>query len=482
MWDLDTIIRENNRVCLEAMMRSQELEVAQSPQPEAWSLTELAKKMRIGPPMLAELLKCFTNLDEIQAFVTMVKEFLPEHEDEILGETRYGRVYKFCYLFGKRYFPLPAWAHENSLSNFVVGLPVELMGISYDAYHDLQMRPGYLLLLSLVPYPYEGDERDTMDDDVPFNPFDPMKRFNMEVKFEQIAHDKDKKDDWRPSRSDINWVKGLMATLSDGGRWIAPMGFTFIKIDKRNIELLQAENTPEVRDTVHRTLKIAEKIGLKVKVTIGKTAEEKQTKRLLEIFTGGRVPVIDMVRTLVGEDLARRLPAEGWEPATLRKITDGTPYEGAGHFAEWACSETGCTVLDTNYGDVEYVEGATEPIFKWTRFNVDTLAGDWPKVQEYRGKIGHIVEWLEKDPNLNFRELLDFLFSLPPSKRRPAEPNKRRSSYDPTEHYCPLDQVYRYEEDEEDGEFEEDGHEGEAGIQLTEITPEEFIAGVAQDD
>jgi len=32
--------------------------------------------------------------------------------------------------------------------------------MSYSAYHELQMRPGYLLLLSLVIYPYEGDERD----------------------------------------------------------------------------------------------------------------------------------------------------------------------------------------------------------------------------------------------------------------------------------------------------------------------------------
>ncbi|HUV13245.1 MAG TPA: hypothetical protein VMY18_06355 [Acidobacteriota bacterium] len=478
MWDLDTIIRENNRVAMEAMMREPEVAVAQSPQPEAWALAALSQKMKIGPPMLAELLKCFTNIEEIQAFVSMVKEFLPEHEDEILGERRFGRIYKFCYLFAKRYFPLPPYTHESSLSNFVAGLPVELMGMSYSSYHDLEMRPGYVLLLSLVVYPYEGDERDTEDDDVPFNPFDPMKRFNMEAKFEQIANVKDKEPEWRPTRSDITWVKNLMAQLSDGGRWIAPMGFTFIKIDDRNIELRQAENTPEVRETVHRTVLIAEKAGLEVKVQVGETAEQKRGKTLLEVFTGGRVPVVDAVRQIVGEELARRLPAEGWEPETLHKMTDGTPYDGVGDFAAWACQDTGCIVLDSNYGDCDYVEGSGEPMFKWSRYNVDALAKEWPKVQEIRCKIGRIVAWLEADPHERFRELLDFMMALPPYRRRPADPNGKRSSYDPTENWCPLDQIIDFEEDEDDdNETAGEAHE-ENRVRIRQVSVEDFVEGL----
>ena len=482
MWDLDTIIRENNRVCLEVMMQEPAVAVAQSPQPEAWSLTTLAKKMRIGPPMLAELLKCFTNIDEIQAFLRIVRDFLPEHEDEILRETRFGRVYKFCYLFGKRYFPLPRYAHEASMSNFVIGLPVELMGMSYSAYHDLDMRPGYVLLLSLVVYPYEGDERDLEDDDVPFNPFDPMKRYDMEQKFIGIAKDQDKKSEWLPTRSDIAWVKNLVSTLGDGGKWIAPMGFTFIKIDDRNIELRQAENTPEVRETVHRTTLIAEKAGLKVKVRAGQTAEEKQGKTLLEVFTGGRVPIIDAVRQIVGEDLARRLSREGWEPDVLRKTTEGTPYDGVGDFADWACQGTGCIVLDANYGDCDYVEGSGEPIFKWTRYNVETLANDWPKVQEIRRKIGRVVKWLEDDPHRHFQELVDFLMSLPPSKRRPADPSKKRSSYDSTENWCPLDQISQFEEDEDDDNEQAGEGREEVPVRIRQVSVEEFVEGLDLDE
>lgn len=450
MWDINEIIRQNNSIAVKNMQMKPEVDKALSPQPEAWALTELAKKMRIGPPMLEELMKCFTNLEEIKAFVQLVKDFLPEHEDEILGEARFGRVYKFCYLFGKKYFPLPRWAHENSLSQFIVGMPLELMGMSYEAYHELEMRPGYILLLSLVPYPYEGDERDSRDDDILFNPFDPMKRMNMESKFVQIAKDDDIKDDYKPTKADINWVKHLMSELSDGGTWIAPMGFTFIKVDDRNVELVQAEDTPEVRATVRRTVTIAERCGLNVTAHVGKTAWEKKQKTLLEIFTGGRVPVIDYVRQLVGEDLARMLPREGWDPDTLHKMTDGTPYDGVGDFADWANQGTGCTILDSNYGDCEYVEGEGEPYFRWTEYNVKLLAKEWPKVQEIRYKIGHIVEWLESDPHQHFKELLDFIMSLPPSKRRPADPNKKRSCYDPTEFWCQLDQITQYEEDEYD--------------------------------
>jgi hypothetical protein len=482
MWDLNTIIRENNRVAIEYMMRPPEMEKAEAPIPEAWSLSTLAKKMRIGPPLLQELLKCFSNVEEVMAFVQLVRDYLPEHESDILWEPRDSRVYKFCYLFEKKYFPLPMWSHSISLSNFVVGMPVALMGMSYSAYHDLDFRPGYVLLMSLVVYPYEGDERDSEDDDVPFDPFDPMRRTYMEASFGRAVDGQGKKADWRPGKKDVAWLKNLMLLLQNGGKWIAPMGFTVIKINNRNIELLHADNTPEVREAVHRTVLIAEKADIKVKVRVGETAEEKKGRTLLETFTGGRVPVLEMAQRVVGEGLVMRLPREGWEPKVLHAMTDGTPYDGVGHFADWACQQTGCIVLDSNYEDCEYIEGDGEPIFQWTKRNVSMLAEEWPKVQEYRHKIGKMVDWLEADPHSRFQELLDFIMSLPPSKRRVADPNKKRSMYDPTEHWCPLDQPNPFGE-EENEEEQEDGRQAVgAGLQIREITPEEFVDGIDLED
>jgi len=404
--------------------------------------------------MLSELLKSFTNIDVLESFLGLIREYLPEHEEEILSEPGGGRVYKFCYLFGKRYFPLPPYASDADYGQITSALPVEIMAMSYSAYHDLDIRRGYLLLLSLVVYPYEGDERDLEDDDVPFNPFDPMKRWEMEVKLQEIARVKDKESEWRPTRSDIAWVKNLVSELEDGGKWIAPMGFTFIKIDGRNIELRQAENTPEVRDTVHRTLLIAEKAGLKVKVHVGETAEEKQGKTLMEIFSGGRVPVLDAVRQLVGEDMVRRLPQAGWEPKELHLMTDGTPHEAVGLFADWACSETGCIILDSSYDDIEWMEGMSEPVFKWTRFNVETLTKEWPKVLKIRESIDSMVDWLEEDPIRNFGELLEFLTAKAGRIEKKGKA-KRQSYYDPTEHWCPLDQQTEWEDEENDDEERE---------------------------
>lgn len=96
----------------------------------------------------------------------------------------------------------------------MTGLPVGLMAMSYSAYHDLNMRWGYLLLLSLVVYPYEGDERD-MEEFEGRTPFgDPLPR---------------------------------------------PKG-----------------------------------------------------KTLLEVFTGGRVPLLDAVQRIVGAEIAQLIPAAGW--------------------------------------------------------------------------------------------------------------------------------------------------------------------------
>ena len=425
MWDLETIIAQNNKAALEAMMRTPEVEAAQTPRPEAWALSSLAKKMKIGPPLLSELLKCFTNIDDIQKFVGIVREFLPEHEADILTEPRFGRLYKFCYLFSKKYFPLPIFSQEAELGGFATSLPVELMGMSYSEYHELDMRPGYILLLGLVVYPYEGDWRDEEDDRVPFDPV------NLPT------------EEYRPSASDIAWVENLVSSLAVGGQWIAPMGFTMAKVAENKILLRDAEDTPEVKETIRRTLLIAKMAGVEAEFSrAGRTSQEK--------LNGARVPLLDMVQRIVGEYLAGQIPREGWEPETLHKMTDGTPYDGVGHFADWACSATGCTVLDYSYEDCEYIEGYGEPVFQWSRSNVDSLTKEYPNVLKTRGKIARIVDWLEADPYGRFKELLAFLLAPPASELETAVPVPRGNGFDPTEHFCPLDFVTDFEEEDDD--------------------------------
>ena len=235
------------------------------------------------------------------------------------------------------------------------------------------------------------------------------------------------------------------------------MGFTVIKLDDRNIELIHADNIPEVRETVHRTVLIAEKAGIKVKVKVGKTAEEK-------IFRGARVPLLDVVQQIVGTELVSLIPRDGWTPQELHQWTDGTQYDGVGIFADWVCSQTGCIILDHSYADCEYMEGMAEPIFQWSQFNVDQLTKEWPKVKEIREKIDRVVEWLEADPIIRFRELLEFLTAKAKTRRK-KDTKRDRYEYDETEHWCPLDQLTLGEEEEED--YEED--EGEARLRRATI-------------
>ena len=146
------------------MMRGHQVAVAEMPKPKVWTLALLAEKLKVGPPLLSELIDLCTKIDTIEGFLELIRTFLPEHEAEILAERRMQRIYRFAYLFGERYFPLPPFIHKCNLEEFVGALPVRLMGMSHSVYHEPgDMRPGFVLLLSLVVYPYLGDDRD-MDD------------------------------------------------------------------------------------------------------------------------------------------------------------------------------------------------------------------------------------------------------------------------------------------------------------------------------
>ncbi|MBA7673097.1 hypothetical protein ES703_81285 [subsurface metagenome] len=427
MWDLDTIIRQNNQAALDGMMRSLKIEEAQSPMPKNWPLTLLAEKLNAGPPLISEVCLCLGDIDADRAFLELITVFLPEHVEEIMLEPRRRRVYRFGYLFGKQYYPLPLNT-GCATRDLMEGMPVELLAMSYSAYHELEMRPGYLLLLSLVIYPYEGDWRDEEDDLVPFDPAATLPT-----------------DNYKPSASDIEWVENLVESLSIGGTWVAPMGFTMVKVAERKIELREAEDTPEVKEVIQRTIMVAKRAGIEVEfIHSGRTSQEK--------LNGARIPLLEMARNMVGVEIASTIPAAGWRPEDLHLITDNTPYSGVGDFADWVCSLTGCVMLDTSYDNVNWVEGMSEPIFRWTRSNVAILTEQWPKVQQIRRNIDNIIDWLEADLTNNFRELLDFILRRKPNNTEETEAR----SYDPWAHFCELDQIT--EEEDEDDTGESDPH------------------------
>jgi hypothetical protein len=331
VWDLHQIIQQNNEIALQSMMNGLREETTRSPKPEGWALSILADILKTGPPLLSSIISCLEGIDSDLKFAELVDILLPEFSKKILSETRRLRVYKFCYYFGQKYYPLPANT-DCPIDTWVDGMPVELLAMSYSAYHDLDMRPGYLLLLALVQYPYDGDERDYELDD------------------------------------------------------------------------------------------------------------------LNDVVDGARIPLLEKIEGMVGADLTSKIPEEGWSPEQLHEVTDGTAYDGVGVFVDWVFGRTGCIMLDSNYENTDYIEGYGEPVFKWTKANVDILTEQWPKVRELRKKIDHIVEWLEEDQIPRFTELVDFLLRAKVVKHK----KKQKHYYDWAEHYCPLEQETGEEDEEED--------------------------------
>lgn len=393
MWDIEAIIEQHNNYALGTMMNTLRTEVVQSPQPKNWALSVLASKLKTGPPVLSELLGAFTGVEEMCGFLELIMRYLQGHEVEILSERGNVRLYRFCELWSKRYFPLLPYSHDQSVGDFVGSMPIGLLGMSYTAYHELAMRPGYILLLSLLVYPYEGDERDEEDDRVPFDPAaKPVGKY-------------------KPSSADVRWLTDLVGNLAVNGEWVAPMGFAVVKVSNNNIELRDAKNTPEVKETIARTLLVAEKAGIEVKFKrTGRTSQEK--------INGARVALVDAVRQMVGDGLVKLMPPSGWTRDHLHRMTDGTLYDGVGAFADWVFGDTGCVILDANYENCSYVGGMGDPYFRWSKYNVDKLTKQWSQVRQTREKIDNIVEFIEGDPGARFSELLELLCSQKPKRSK----------------------------------------------------------------
>ena len=129
-------------------------------------LTILGRKLRsLGPPSLSALIARLGEAEEYERFIEIVREFLPEREQEILHEpTPVAQIAAFCSHFKHRYFPLDddrlAMEHYLSYGDFTRGIPVIVQGLSYDDYHEISsnFRPGFQLMTYLVPDPMEDDQ------------------------------------------------------------------------------------------------------------------------------------------------------------------------------------------------------------------------------------------------------------------------------------------------------------------------------------
>lgn len=130
-------------------------------------LNALAHKLcSVRPPSLSILIARFNSAEDFKAFVALVRELLPEREQEILCRPNPAeQVSAFVDRFAERYFPLDEsisdMLYEDDIEEaycyLLRGIPVQVMGISEDDYHSMPQsyRLGYQLIAYLLEDPYE---------------------------------------------------------------------------------------------------------------------------------------------------------------------------------------------------------------------------------------------------------------------------------------------------------------------------------------
>ena len=131
------------------------------------SLLALTRRMlSLGPPSLSMLIAYLSEMEDYNDFVNLVKEFLPEREQDILTQlTPATQMAAFASYFEDRYFPLEdsfKLGEGESYYDLTRFIPVIVRGLTYDDYDYItsDWRPGYQLMTYILENPHDqGDDR-----------------------------------------------------------------------------------------------------------------------------------------------------------------------------------------------------------------------------------------------------------------------------------------------------------------------------------
>lgn len=127
---------------------------------EPGSLKRLAILLSRGaPPSLSDLAQWMNQGEGAREFLSLVRQFLPEHERAILAEDGVMlRIAAFARFFETKYFPLPdsykdGWTEEYE--QLVYQVPIIPLGLDFDDYHNTpdSWKLGYQLMFVLVDDP-----------------------------------------------------------------------------------------------------------------------------------------------------------------------------------------------------------------------------------------------------------------------------------------------------------------------------------------
>jgi hypothetical protein len=114
-----------------------------------------------APPSITDLIAQLDEAEEYQQFIQIVRRFVPEAADDILARSSpEEKIGAFAQVFSGRYFQLDDRFIEGDVegySDIVHAIPVTVLGMSFDDYHELahDSREGIQLMAYLLADPYE---------------------------------------------------------------------------------------------------------------------------------------------------------------------------------------------------------------------------------------------------------------------------------------------------------------------------------------
>lgn len=221
----------------------------------------LAERLVLGPPSIGVLVDMFDRTEYVAQFLELVREYLPEHEAEIMTGARNTRAERFANLFGRQYFELDMDLldyGDDIMAELTSYIPIRLMGLGYEEYHNIEyMHDSAILMLSLIDSPWldfdDDDEGgraalvdkvrdivgDTLAERIPEKGLEPkeLHRRLDGTKYQALA-------------SFADWIwhdTGMILLDNDYEQSGCGWGVEMIPWDPETVEAL-AEQTPKIRE------------------------------------------------------------------------------------------------------------------------------------------------------------------------------------------------------------------------------------------
>jgi len=116
---------------------------------------------------------------------------------------------------------------------------------------------------------------------------------------------------------------------------------------------------------------------------------------------GERIPMIEWIKDNIGADAAKKIPARGWQPAELMKMTKGSKFSALADYADIIHHSTGNWWLDNEQQDWDPPS--------WDRREIDRLMEQNLQAEELFNRVYTLCDWLEEKPHARFLQMLNYL-------------------------------------------------------------------------